>query len=417
MTGRAPSSTPLHFAPDGAFPLGDPNPVKQKVVEEGRRAMESGEFLFGTFFDGDGDRVDFYAGDGTMVFVQLCVRRNPAGDSPAVPRSRLGVFADLKSNPLAVMEMARAGVKVDVIRNGHSQIKQSLYDDPARFGAVEESAHFYEAFYDEAPRYCTENSLYITLLAARRGAGPERFARLLDIQRQTSREREWGYKFPTDRQRSEALLAVREHFESLGASAMERMRNGMDLEATLMRRGLPLDIDENTSGQDWLQVCQRISHSENGLARWEVPGADANIVSEAKRHIGGVRTAIRCGERVSRVAWNGGSTGKVRDGVWLVIAAVLCRLVGPHLVGRRCRRRTPPTTTSWLAATWAGSSSGRSIFASNIGSEHLVGLAGSGCTDGVAMAHYELHAWCLLVLAWVWCRSTPGRWSSRCRSS
>lgn len=44
---------------------------------------------------------------------------------------------------------------------------------------------------------------------------------------------------------------------------------------------------------------------------------------------------------------------------------------------------------------------GASIFASNIGSEHLVGLAGSGATDGVAMAHFELHAWCLLVLAWV----------------
>jgi SSS family solute:Na+ symporter len=44
---------------------------------------------------------------------------------------------------------------------------------------------------------------------------------------------------------------------------------------------------------------------------------------------------------------------------------------------------------------------GASIFASNIGSEHLVGLAGSGCTDGVAMAHYELHAWCVLVLGWV----------------
>lgn len=44
---------------------------------------------------------------------------------------------------------------------------------------------------------------------------------------------------------------------------------------------------------------------------------------------------------------------------------------------------------------------GASIFSSNIGSEHLVGLAGSGATDGVAMAHYELHAWCLLVLAWV----------------
>ncbi len=44
---------------------------------------------------------------------------------------------------------------------------------------------------------------------------------------------------------------------------------------------------------------------------------------------------------------------------------------------------------------------GASIFASNIGSEHIVGLAGTGATDGVAMAHYELHAWCLLVLAWV----------------
>jgi SSS family solute:Na+ symporter len=44
---------------------------------------------------------------------------------------------------------------------------------------------------------------------------------------------------------------------------------------------------------------------------------------------------------------------------------------------------------------------GASIFASNIGSEHVVGLAGSGATDGVAMAHYELHAWCLLVLGWV----------------
>lgn len=43
---------------------------------------------------------------------------------------------------------------------------------------------------------------------------------------------------------------------------------------------------------------------------------------------------------------------------------------------------------------------GASIFASNIGSEHVVGLAGSGATDGVAMAHYELHAWCLLILGW-----------------
>src|SRR6201981_2339388 len=44
---------------------------------------------------------------------------------------------------------------------------------------------------------------------------------------------------------------------------------------------------------------------------------------------------------------------------------------------------------------------GASIFASNIGSEHIVGLAGSGAADGVALAHYEVHAWCLLVLGWM----------------
>jgi sodium:solute symporter family protein len=44
---------------------------------------------------------------------------------------------------------------------------------------------------------------------------------------------------------------------------------------------------------------------------------------------------------------------------------------------------------------------GASIFASNIGSAHLVGFAGAGATSGVSLAHYEWHAWCLLVLGWV----------------
>lgn len=44
---------------------------------------------------------------------------------------------------------------------------------------------------------------------------------------------------------------------------------------------------------------------------------------------------------------------------------------------------------------------GASIFASNIGSEHIVGLAGQGATSGMAMAHWELHAWVVLLLAWV----------------
>jgi SSS family solute:Na+ symporter len=44
---------------------------------------------------------------------------------------------------------------------------------------------------------------------------------------------------------------------------------------------------------------------------------------------------------------------------------------------------------------------GSSIFASNIGAEHLIGLAGSGANSGMAFAHWELHSWLVLVLGWL----------------
>jgi len=44
---------------------------------------------------------------------------------------------------------------------------------------------------------------------------------------------------------------------------------------------------------------------------------------------------------------------------------------------------------------------GASILASNVGSEHIVGLAGTGAKSGLAMGHYELHSWIVLMLGWV----------------
>ena len=43
---------------------------------------------------------------------------------------------------------------------------------------------------------------------------------------------------------------------------------------------------------------------------------------------------------------------------------------------------------------------GASIFASNIGSEHIVGLAGTAANSGMVMGHYELHSWIILLLGW-----------------
>jgi SSS family solute:Na+ symporter len=85
---------------------------------------------------------------------------------------------------------------------------------------------------------------------------------------------------------------------------------------------------------------------------------------------------------------------------WLVIAGYFAILLG--VTWWSVKRNKDTADDYFLAGRHLGWwIIGASIFASNIGSEHLVGLAGSGCTDGVAMAHYELHAWCLLVLAWV----------------
>ncbi|WP_149274761.1 sodium:solute symporter [Pareuzebyella sediminis] len=44
---------------------------------------------------------------------------------------------------------------------------------------------------------------------------------------------------------------------------------------------------------------------------------------------------------------------------------------------------------------------GASIFASNIGSEHVVGLAGAGASNKLPMLIYEIHAWVVLLLGWV----------------
>jgi SSS family solute:Na+ symporter len=85
---------------------------------------------------------------------------------------------------------------------------------------------------------------------------------------------------------------------------------------------------------------------------------------------------------------------------WIVIAGYFAIIIG--LAWWVIRQRQDTSTDYFLAGRHLGwFIIGASIFASNIGSEHLVGLAGSGATDGVAMAHYELHAWCLLVLGWV----------------
>lgn len=84
---------------------------------------------------------------------------------------------------------------------------------------------------------------------------------------------------------------------------------------------------------------------------------------------------------------------------WIV---VLLYFVGIAWIVWWSARKQNTTEDYFLAGRDVGwFAIGGSIFASNIGSEHIVGLAGQGASTGMAMAHWELHAWIVMMLAWL----------------
>ena len=84
---------------------------------------------------------------------------------------------------------------------------------------------------------------------------------------------------------------------------------------------------------------------------------------------------------------------------WIVLGGYFVILLG--VAWWVMRRKNKTTEDYFLAGRNIGwFVIGASIFASNIGSEHVVGLAGTGAESGTPMAHYELHAWIVLLLGW-----------------
>ena len=85
---------------------------------------------------------------------------------------------------------------------------------------------------------------------------------------------------------------------------------------------------------------------------------------------------------------------------WSIIVLFLFALLG--VVWWVLKHKQDDTSDYFLSGrseTWLAV--GAAIFAANIGSEHLVGLAGAGAESGMAMAHWEMQGWMILVLGWV----------------
>lgn len=85
---------------------------------------------------------------------------------------------------------------------------------------------------------------------------------------------------------------------------------------------------------------------------------------------------------------------------WIVIFSYFLIIAG--LAWWVMSRKTDTTEDYFLAGRNIGwFVVGASIFASNIGSEHVVGLAGAGAGGKIPMLIYELHAWLVITLGWV----------------
>src|SRR5512142_1517686 len=85
---------------------------------------------------------------------------------------------------------------------------------------------------------------------------------------------------------------------------------------------------------------------------------------------------------------------------WTVIVLFLLGMVA--VVWASMRKKAKSGEDYFLSGRNAGwLQIGASIFSSNIGSEHLVGLAGAGFATGMAMAHWEMQGWIILILGWV----------------
>lgn len=84
---------------------------------------------------------------------------------------------------------------------------------------------------------------------------------------------------------------------------------------------------------------------------------------------------------------------------WLVVALYFSILV---FIVWKSSQKQQTSADYFLAGRDIGwFAVGCSLLASNVGSEHIVGLAGNGATSGMAMAHWELQAWVMLLLGWV----------------
>lgn len=277
-----------HVVPNGFFPSGDPNPIIESSIAPARKAIVEEKCNFGFCFDGDGDRLDLIAPNGSQIVpgynMSILIPELVRLYKPFLGDREPQFYADVKAIPAAVVDMAKQGVGVHIIRNGHSFIKAKLRENFANgyIAAEEESAHYYINLpYDindfSKGAAAVESTLFYSLLTAKcYHENPEQYKLAQEKEHSLFREREWPLHCEKHPEIMPELMdRVEDKMKSLGAHVIKTMEDGSDLDAVLMRFNLPQTFDKNsTLERSWVQVAERISRSEDAMVRWEVASND-----------------------------------------------------------------------------------------------------------------------------------------------
>ena len=89
------------------------------------------------------------------------------------------------------------------------------------------------------------------------------------------------------------------------------------------------------------------------------------------------------------------------DWVIIIVGVFLIAYVTWRSIQKQKRRQKGESSRDYFLGGESWYVMGAAIFAANIGSEHLVGLAGAGAETGMGMAHWEMQGWMILILGWL----------------
>jgi phosphomannomutase len=279
---------PMRLMPDGTFPTGSPSPTSQGKMNG---AVELAKSLGGALVvgvDGDGDRIVFGDQRGILSagFVLLPILRASGIDPKArVPQP---VLYDPKVNPLALAEWGKLNVQPVLFRNGHSQIKDYMNSIGA-LAAGEESGHYYHRIKLGPHTVSVENSiLTILLFLASANAQNELLDRLWELQRNIFNTGEFNYQFDSDERRDLAMQRVIDHFTNKGATTVTKTPEGIDLEGTVLSRGVTLSAASVSLDPGWFSGYLRIATNEKSVVRAYFSAGDTDSgrrVEMEARHI------------------------------------------------------------------------------------------------------------------------------------